>query len=1054
MNTGDEGYVRVMKRMDDDINESERVYQEKLKELANYDAGTEMFQKLSIDLSKIHKEIEKKKEEKNDFFLSTNFSKNNGSDGPLMNDDNNFDLRTIVRLDIYQVLNLIYMEFLKYDDGFTRFKLYELDWENGRYSTDFAVKEIDDALQHSNSVAIVVFDKGAKHFSALYLKENKAYYFDSLSYRLKPKIVQHLKRYAHITEVIDRTDYTEKLQDNNNDCGFYVVYALTQFHFGDLDALERENVPDIRELRDTYQADFDNHNIVDVDSLSTFYENNTQLYLINYVENYHSRRFPQEYDSTYVPSTPVKRGSDPSKRTINSKEGVLKRSSDPLKKSSDEKQRAYDTIMKLKGSSKKRRTSTIDLTEEYPNTRSRKKATKQNSPSVAHQYEEEEEDENDESIYDFTTDPEGYLDSITVFILLSILLEQAGLAHKCVIMVIGWKNRKLTIPLNYQSINDNRDKPIAIIVNDDIQGVLHFCCIYIPPFDPNKEEDLFWYSDPLKRRRLPKSIIDDFENNCNLKFKNLNMQIQNDDHNCGVYVVYILSQLITNKRIDLRIDGDDLRLRYQTLFVENGILSFDEAMMKYHYYIEMFNITDRLEEYYADQQSETDRIEENRKKEQQRNEILFSVQREVELNEDLLNRKEVRELIDSMLDQVEVNAFLETNQASLAPNEPQQEVVQQEIDEGNDHLRALNETLQKLFDRLKKNETTLQSLKQKTERLRKEEEETLRRQRSLDKKKIQKMIDILDNSTKKEPFAFLKQNMQSKIREEKRSREEEERNKTFQKVLDRLKNSTKEPFEVLKVNMQSKIREEKRLKEHEAATNIQNFFKIRNLIKKAKEAKQFLKDAKINTVRDASLKIKKYFRYVQLTKNTKKVLQNKRDLDAATAAAAAAAVALAVSNNAVEFQGETQQHVKVPRNLRPRKNTTELPTTKNNKKATKKNEKKTTKKRTTPGSTPTQKKTRRRRPDTVALKEIKKYQESTELLIRKLPFKRLVREIAQDFKTDMRFQSSAVLALQEAVEAYLVGIMEDTNVCSIHAKRVTIKPKDIQLARRIRGERS
>jgi len=152
----------------------------------------------------------------------------------------------------------------------------------------------------------------------------------------------------------------------------------------------------------------------------------------------------------------------------------------------------------------------------------------------------------------------------------------------------------------------------------------------------------------------------------------------------------------------------------------------------------MFNITDRLEEYYADQQSETDRIEENRKKEQQRNEILFSVQREVELNEDLLNRKEVRELIDSMLDQVEVNAFLETNQASLAPNEPQQEVVQQEIDEGNDHLRALNETLQKLFDRLKNNETTLQLLKQNTERLQKEEEETLRRQRSRDKKKFKR----------------------------------------------------------------------------------------------------------------------------------------------------------------------------------------------------------------------------------------------------------------------------------------------------------------------------
>ncbi|KXZ41752.1 hypothetical protein GPECTOR_294g793 [Gonium pectorale] len=79
---------------------------------------------------------------------------------------------------------------------------------------------------------------------------------------------------------------------------------------------------------------------------------------------------------------------------------------------------------------------------------------------------------------------------------------------------------------------------------------------------------------------------------------------------------------------------------------------------------------------------------------------------------------------------------------------------------------------------------------------------------------------------------------------------------------------------------------------------------------------------------------------------------------------------------------------------------------------------------------------------------------STELLIRKLPFQRLVREIAQDFKTDLRFQSQAVLALQEAAEAYLVGLFEDTNLCAIHAKRVTIMPKDIQLARRIRGERA
>ena len=100
------------------------------------------------------------------------------------------------------------------------------------------------------------------------------------------------------------------------------------------------------------------------------------------------------------------------------------------------------------------------------------------------------------------------------------------------------------------------------------------------------------------------------------------------------------------------------------------------------------------------------------------------------------------------------------------------------------------------------------------------------------------------------------------------------------------------------------------------------------------------------------------------------------------------------------------------------------------------------------------KKPHRYRPGTVALREIRRYQKSTELLIRKLPFQRLVREIAQDFKQDLRFQSSAVMALQEASEAYLVGLFEDTNLCAIHAKRVTIMPKDIQLARRIRGERT
>ena len=98
------------------------------------------------------------------------------------------------------------------------------------------------------------------------------------------------------------------------------------------------------------------------------------------------------------------------------------------------------------------------------------------------------------------------------------------------------------------------------------------------------------------------------------------------------------------------------------------------------------------------------------------------------------------------------------------------------------------------------------------------------------------------------------------------------------------------------------------------------------------------------------------------------------------------------------------------------------------------------------------KKTHRYKPGTVALREIKKYQKSTELLIRKLPFQRLVREVAQNYMVDLRFQSSAVAALQEAAEAFLVGLFEDTNLCAIHAKRVTIMKRDMQLSRKIRGE--
>ncbi|KAJ5203987.1 histone H3 [Penicillium cinerascens] len=99
---------------------------------------------------------------------------------------------------------------------------------------------------------------------------------------------------------------------------------------------------------------------------------------------------------------------------------------------------------------------------------------------------------------------------------------------------------------------------------------------------------------------------------------------------------------------------------------------------------------------------------------------------------------------------------------------------------------------------------------------------------------------------------------------------------------------------------------------------------------------------------------------------------------------------------------------------------------------------------------------RRYKPGTVALKEIRRYQRSYDLLIAKLPFARLVREVALDLLpadvgAELRWQSHAIQALQEAAEAFLVHLFEDTNLCAIHAKRVTIMQKDIQLARRIRG---
>ena len=95
---------------------------------------------------------------------------------------------------------------------------------------------------------------------------------------------------------------------------------------------------------------------------------------------------------------------------------------------------------------------------------------------------------------------------------------------------------------------------------------------------------------------------------------------------------------------------------------------------------------------------------------------------------------------------------------------------------------------------------------------------------------------------------------------------------------------------------------------------------------------------------------------------------------------------------------------------------------------------------------------RRMRPGEKALREIRQYQSSTSLLLRRLPFARLVREIQYGMtRQPYRWQGSAILALQEAAEAHLVGLFEDSNLCAIHGKRVTIMPKDMQLARRIRG---
>jgi histone H3 len=101
-----------------------------------------------------------------------------------------------------------------------------------------------------------------------------------------------------------------------------------------------------------------------------------------------------------------------------------------------------------------------------------------------------------------------------------------------------------------------------------------------------------------------------------------------------------------------------------------------------------------------------------------------------------------------------------------------------------------------------------------------------------------------------------------------------------------------------------------------------------------------------------------------------------------------------------------------------------------------------------------ERKARRNKPGTVTLREVKKYQKSISNLLPRASFQRLVRNICADLDHELRFQSQALLALQEATEAYVVGVFEDTNLCAIHAKRMTIQKKDMDLARRIRGDRN
>ena len=199
---------------------------------------------------------------------------------------------------------------------------------------------------------------------------------------------------------------------------------------------------------------------------------------------------------------------------------------------------------------------------------------------------------------------------------------------------------------------------------------------------------------------------------------------------------------------------------------------------------------------------------------------------------------------------------------------------------------------------------------------------------------------------------------------------------------------------------------------------------------KRKLQKQIFNDEKMRKKEEARKKIKAIFK-----DNVKKIIQQKRE-----------------EKRKIEKKKQNELLKKEEkRKIREQKQKEQEERRK--KKEQEKEAKKKEKENKTPATTNV-KKPHRYRPGTVALREIRKYQKSVELLIKKHPFQRLVREIANDFKTDLRFQESAILALQEGAEAYIIGLLDDSNLCAIHSKRVTIMPKDIQLSRRLRGERS